>query len=258
MPVTWEHYIASQSIGGGAGEMTAGASDLPYQIQHNVRASVMRQPIPVGYWRSVYNPPNAFANECFVDEIAAASDKDPYELRIALLNDTSRLKAVLKVAAERAGWGTPLPKGSGRGIACHITWGVTYVAQVVELTVDDEGSVRVQRVVCAVDCGLAINPDGVQAQMEGGIVFGIGAALKGEITFKDGQSQQHTLRDYPLLRFDEMPQIDVYIVPSDNSPTGIGEMGNPPTTPAILNAIFAATGKRIRRLPVRPDDLVQV
>jgi isoquinoline 1-oxidoreductase beta subunit len=210
--------------------------------------------IPVGYWRSVFNPPNAFANECFIDELAASSGKDPFEFRMQLVK-SERMKPVLQMAGEKAGWGTTLPKGSARGIACHSTWGVSEVAQVVELSVDENGNVKVSRVVCVIDCGIAVNPDMVAAQMEGGIVFGLTAALKDEVIFKAGQAQLSSLQDYRLLRFEEMPKIEVYIIPSDRAPQGTGEMGNPPTAPAIANAIFAATGKRIRRLPIRPEDL---
>ena len=148
-----------------------------------------------------------------------------------------------------------MPDGWGRGIAYHATWNVTYVAQVAEVSVAEDGTIRVHRVVCAVDCGTVINPDIVEAQMEGGIVFGLTAALKEGITVEDGRVQQSNFHDYPILRFDEMPAIEVYIVSSAADPSGIGEMGGPPIAPAVANAVFAATGKRIRRLPIRPEDL---
>jgi len=195
----------------------------------------------------------AFAEQCFLDEFAAATNRDPVELRRALVSD--RMRAVLELAAKKAGWGAPLKKGWGRGIACHSTWGVTDVAQVVEVSVAEDGAVRVQRVVCAVDCGLVVNPDGVAAQMEGGIVMGLTAALKGAITIDKGQVQQSNFHDYPLLRLDEMPVVEVYRVPSARAPQGVGEMGLPPAAPALANAIFAATGKRVRRLPIRAEDL---
>jgi isoquinoline 1-oxidoreductase beta subunit len=209
--------------------------------------------VPTGIWRSVDNVHQAFAEQCFLDEFAAATGQDPVELRRSLVPD--RMRAVLDLAAEKAGWGTPLPEGHGRGLACHSTWGVTDVAQVVEVSVAGDGAVRVQRVVCAVDCGLVVNPDGVAAQMEGGIVMGLTAALKGPITIEKGRVQQSNFHDYPLLRLDEMPIVEVHLVPNDRAPQGVGEMGLPPAAPALANAIFAATGQRVRRLPIRAEDL---
>lgn len=207
---------------------------------------------PTGYWRSVTNVPEAFAHESFLDEFAAATGQDALELRRQLLS--GRARAVLELAAEKANWGTPLPAGYGRGIAYHATWDVTHVAQVAEVSVE-EGRVRVQRVVCAVDCGTVINPDIVEAQMEGGIVFGLTATLKEAITIEGGRVKQSNFHDYPLLRLDETPTIEVYIVPSTERPTGVGEMANPPIAAAVANAVFAASGKRIRRLPIRAEDL---
>jgi isoquinoline 1-oxidoreductase beta subunit len=203
--------------------------------------------VRTGNWRAVTNIPEAFGHECFVDELAIARGRDPYEFRREMLPDRER--AVLDLAAEKAGWRTPLPENWGRGIAFHSTWGVTHVAQVVEVSVAADGAIRVQRVVCAVDCGIVVNPDMVAAQMEGGIVFGL-SALRGEITVENGRVRQSNFHDYPILRQDEMPQIEVTIVPSDETPYGVGEMAPPPLLPAVANAIFAATGKRIRRLPL--------
>jgi isoquinoline 1-oxidoreductase beta subunit len=219
--------------------------------------------IPTGAWRSVSNFPQAFIRESFIDELAAALGHDPYELRMQRFTHDAH-KAVLELAASKAGLGEPLPAGSGRGIAFYIYGGGenqvaergTYVAQVVEASVSGDGVVRVQRVVCAVDCGIAINPDMIAAQMEGGIVHAITATLKGAITVEDGRVQQRNFDDYPLLRIDEMPVVEVYIVPSTRPPQGIGEMGVPTFAPALANAIFDATGKRIRRLPIRAEDLV--
>lgn len=212
------------------------------------------QDFPTGAMRAVTNIPDAFVRECFLDELAGEIDRDPYELRMELSGYRSYRK-VLELVATKADWYAPLPDGWGRGIACHSTWNVTPVAQVIDASVDQQGHVRVHRVFCAVDCGLVINPDMVEAQMEGGIVFGLTTALKGHITLRDGRVEQSNFHDYPLLTIAEMPEIEVYIVPSEGRPTGVGEMGNPPAAPALLNAIFAATGKRIRHLPVRPEDL---
>jgi isoquinoline 1-oxidoreductase beta subunit len=209
--------------------------------------------IPTGAWRSVENFPEAFARESFLDEYALAVGKDPYQLRREFYS--GRAKAVIELAAEKSGWGTPVPAGWGRGMAYHATFGVTHVAQVVDLSVDETGRVRVQRVVCAVDCGTVVNPDTVEAQMEGGIVFGLTAALKAQITLEKGRVQQSNFDDDPLLRMDEMPLVEVHIVPSDEAPSGIGEMGVPPVAPAVANAVFAATGKRIRHLPILAQDL---
>jgi isoquinoline 1-oxidoreductase beta subunit len=218
-----------------------------------VRSRPMLLGIPTGYWRSVENFTEAFARESFLDEIAAQNGLDPYELRQALL--PARASAVVDLAATQAGWGSPLPDGWGRGIAYYATHGVTHVAQVAEVSVTSNGTVQVHRVVCAVDCGTVVNPDTVKAQMEGGVVFGLTAALKAGITIEAGRTQQSNFHDYPLLRMDEMPVVEVHIVPSDERPSGIGEMGVPPIAPAVANAIFAATGKRLRRLPIRTEDL---
>jgi isoquinoline 1-oxidoreductase beta subunit len=211
--------------------------------------------VPTGYWRSVEEFTNAWANECFADEVAAAIGQNPLEYRLQVHAGTKR-EAVLRLAAEKAGWGTPLPEGWGRGIAVHSTFGATHVAHVAEVSVGGDGSVRVQRVVCAVDCGLVINPDNVKAQMEGGIIFGLSAILHGEITVENGRAQQSNWHDYPVVRMNEAPQIEVYIVASDaTSPTGTGEMAVPPIAPAVANAIFSATGQRVRKMPVRPEDI---
>jgi isoquinoline 1-oxidoreductase subunit beta len=210
--------------------------------------------VPTGAWRSVENFPAAYANQCYLDELAYALKRDPLDLRLEIYSSKYAL-GVIKLAAEKAGWGTALPAGQGRGLAYHATFGVTHVCDVAEVEVDSAGNVRVKRIVCAVDCGRVVNPDNVKAQMEGGIAFGLTATLKAEATVKNGRIQQSNFNDYPLLRMDEMPVIEVYIVESDQEPTGIGEMGVPPVAPAIANAVFAATGKRIRHIPIRPADL---
>jgi isoquinoline 1-oxidoreductase beta subunit len=187
--------------------------------------------------------------ECFLDEIAEATGQDPLELRRALLRDHPRHRAVLATAAEKAGWGSPLPSGRGRGIAVAESFG-SFVAQVAEVSIGRDGTPRVHRVVCAVDCGQIVNPDTIEAQMQGGIVFGLSAALKGEITLERGGVRQSNFHDYPILRMDEMPAIEVHIAPGAGSPGGVGEPGVPPIAPAVVNAIYAATGTRIRTLPI--------
>jgi isoquinoline 1-oxidoreductase beta subunit len=207
-------------------------------------------------WRSVSNFTDAFVRECFLDEMADALGRDPYELRMELLPGSaeSPLKKVLEVAVSNARWNEPLPDGWGRGIAVWSTWDITPVAQVVEVEVRN-GAVRVHRVVCAIECGIAINPDLIEAQMEGGIAWGLTALLKQPITIKNGRVQQSNLHDNPILTIEEMPIVEVHIVPSSRRPAGVGEMGVPPIAPAVLNGIYAATGKRIRHLPIRPEDL---
>jgi isoquinoline 1-oxidoreductase beta subunit len=213
-----------------------------------VRNDSVGDPIPTGAWRSVQNYPTAFARESLIDEVAAANGIDPLVLRMQIMG--GRARNVIELAASQAGWSDPLPAGWGRGIAYYATFGVTHVAQVAEVSV--EGStIRVHRVVCAIDCGMVINPDTVRAQMEGGIVFGLTAALKDAITIEDGAVVQSNFHDYRLLTFDEMPEIDVHIVASSERPTGVGEMGVPPLAPAVANAVFAATGQRLRSLPLR-------
>jgi isoquinoline 1-oxidoreductase beta subunit len=217
---------------------------------HRLFTVVPKGPVPVGFWRSVGHSHTAFFEECFLDEIAQAVRQDPLALRLALLRDKPRHRAVVEAAARLADWGTKLPPGRGRGLALRASFG-SIVAQVAEVAVQGS-SIEVKRVACAIDCGRVVNPDIVTAQMESGIAFGLTAALYGEITIKDGQVEQAQFGDYPMLRLPEMPEISVTIVRNDAAPLGgVGECGTPPIAPAVANAVFAATGKRLRSLPVR-------
>jgi isoquinoline 1-oxidoreductase subunit beta len=266
-PIAWNHTIVGQSIMAGTAfealtikngvdsTSVEGAADLLYGIPNlQVDLHSPKIGVPVQWWRSVGHSHTGFSVEAFFDEVAHAGKKDPYELRRKLLGKEPRMLAVLNLAAEKSGWGKPLPKGVGRGIATHFSFD-TYVAQVIEASVEKNGNVKVHRVVCAVDCGRVINPDIVKAQMEGGIIFGLTAALKTEITLENGRVQQTNFHDYQMLRMFESPAIEVHMVPSDASPTGVGEPSVPPVAPALTNAIFAVTGKRVRRLPIRNSDL---
>jgi isoquinoline 1-oxidoreductase beta subunit len=208
----------------------------------------------VQWWRSVGHSHTGFVVESFLDELASAAGEDPFFFRRRLLAGHPRHLGVLELAAKRAGWGEPLPKGQGRGIAVHASFG-SFVAQVAEASVATDGRIRVHRVVCAVDCGRVVNPDTVKAQMEGGIVFGLSAALFGAVTLADGRVQQGNFDDYPILRIDETPQIEVHIVESTEKPTGVGEPGVPPIAAAVGNAVFAATGLRLRRLPMTREEV---
>ena len=206
--------------------------------------------MPVLWWRSVGHTHTAFVMETFVDALAHEAKQDPLEYRRKLLKDHPRHLGVLNLAAKKAGWGEPLPEGRFRGLAVHESF-ESYVAEVAEVSVAS-GRVRVHRVVCAVDCGVCANPAGVEAQLQGGVVFGLTAALYGELTFKAGRVQQSNFHDYPLLRFKEMPQRrSAHRRRAREKPGGVGEPGVPPIAPAVANALFAATGKRLRRLPLR-------
>jgi isoquinoline 1-oxidoreductase subunit beta len=260
-PVAWQHRIVGQSIVAGTPfesmitensvdpTSVEGASNLPYAVPNLVVDLVTTDArVPVLWWRSVGSTHTAYSTEVFIDELAEAAGRDPVEFRRALLQDHPRHLGVLNLAAEKAGWGTPLAEGRFRGVAVHESFN-TYVAQVAEISLTDDGGIRVERVVCAVDCGVPINPDIIRAQMEGGIGFGLGAILKGEITLDGGRVEQANFDSYRMLTIDEMPQVEVHIVPSTQSPTGVGEPGVPPIGPAVANAVSAATGKRIRVLP---------
>jgi isoquinoline 1-oxidoreductase beta subunit len=266
MPVAWNHRFAGSSIlarwlppafnNGLDGDTTDGAINLPYALP-NMRVEYLRvEPagIPTAFWRSVGPSHSVFVVESFMDELAVAAKKDAVEYRRALLDKTPRAKAVLELAAEKAGWGRSLPKGSGRGVALQFVFG-TYMAQVAEVEVSKDGAVRVRRVVCAVDCGSVVNPDTVEAQIQGAVIFGISAALFGRITLKDGRVEQTNFHTYQVLRMNEAPVIEVHIVKSTEPPGGMGEAGTSAIAPAVTNALFAATGKRLRKLPVDPTEL---
>lgn len=271
-PVFWQHRLVNPSIMGTLGpsifgfappadklddSSTEGAHTLPYDTQ-NLLVDWVRNDtgIPVGFWRSVGSSHTAFSTECFLDELAFAAKKDPLEFRLSLLEKHPRHAGALKLAAEKAGWGKPLPKGMGRGIAVHESFG-SYVAEVAEVSIGKDGMPKVHRVVIACDCGQVVNPDTVKAQMEGGMVYGLTALLHGEITFTGGRVDQKNFYDYKMLRMNDMPRCEVHIVPSTEKHGGVGEPGTPPIAPAVVNAIFAVTGKRIRSLPIRPQELKQ-
>jgi isoquinoline 1-oxidoreductase beta subunit len=259
--VGWQHRIVGQSILRGSPFEHAmvkngidrtsveGASNLPYAVGDiAVELQTTDVGVPVLWWRSVGSTHTAFSTETFIDELAHAAKRDPVAYRRKLLKGHPRHLGVLDLAAEKAGWGTPLPAGRARGVAVHESFN-TAVAEIAEVSLGADGLPRVERVVCAVDCGLAINPDVVRAQMEGGIGFGLGAALLNEITLFEGRVEQSNFHDYRPIRVERMPAIEVHIVPSTAAPTGVGEPGVPPIAPAVANAMFELTGKRVRRLP---------
>jgi len=264
LPSAWAHTIVGQSILAGTpfesmmikdgvdATSVEGVADSPYVkdiADHLVDLHSPQTGIPVLWWRSVGHTHTAFAMESMIDELAAGAGRDPLEYRRALLARHPRHLGVLNLAAERAGWGAKLPAGRARGIAVHESFG-SWVAQVAEVSVEG-GALRVHRVVCAIDCGVAVNPDGVAAQMESGIAFGLGAVLHSRIDLREGRPQQSNFHDYRVLRLDEMPKVEVHIVPSAERPGGVGEPGVPPVAPAVANAVFALTGRRLRELPLK-------
>jgi isoquinoline 1-oxidoreductase beta subunit len=276
----WKHFQTSTSIdamwnpkGEEAPEKSefATAAFIPYQTpNYRVEYTLAKSAVPRAWWRSVEHSSSGFVVECFVDELAAAAGADPLEFRLRLIGDdrkipdftnpkegkpldTARLKGVLRLAAEKAGWGKPLPKGLSRGIAAYYSF-ESYTAAVAEVAVKDS-AVRVHRLIYAVDCGRPVNPDGVRAQVESAAIYGLSAALHDAITVSGGRVEQSNFHDYQMPRINETPRIEVHVTMSAEEPTGIGEPGLPVVAPAVCNAIFAGTGKRIRRLPIRREDL---
>ncbi len=272
--MAWTHRIAGPAIlrswlngqksPAQASAEANGALDIPYAIPAiTVDFAEVEAPTPLGWWRGIEIVPNVFARECFLDEVAHALGRDPLQLRLELLGDRGlvkfgrdeadirRLKKVLQVAAEKAGWGRKLPAGHGLGLACHAYDGRSYAAEVAEVSVA-KGQLRIHKITCAVDCGFAVNPAGLEAQVEGGIIFGL-SALFTQITWDKGRTVQTGFQDFPLLRLGDTPSIETHIIPGSDTPSGIGEPPVPLPIPAVLNAVFAATGKRIRRVPLGPD-----
>jgi isoquinoline 1-oxidoreductase subunit beta len=268
MPVAWNNRFAGSSVlarwapptfnNGLDPDTTEGAIDLVYALPNMHVEYVRVEPpgIPTAFWRSVGPSHNVFVTESFMDELAAAAKQDPVAYRLALLDKTPRAKAVLELAAEKAGWGQPLPERVGRGVSLQFVF-ATYMAQVAEVEVSKDGAVRVRRVVCAVDCGTVVNPDTVRAQVQSAIIFGITAALHGEITLKDGRVEQANFDTYQMLRMNEAPAIEVLIMRSFEPPGGMGETGTSAIVPAVANAVFAATGKRLRKMPIDTATLKQ-
>jgi len=260
-PVSWRHTIAGAGLWAlYYGEATVqkgvdfdaitSAADLVYPLENMEVRFVRRDPqgVPTGWWRGVGPTRSVFVVESFIDELAAAAQQDPVRYRRALLKD-ARMRAVLDLAADRAGWGTALPAGSGRGVSIQHAFG-SYLAQVAEVSVNEKGGPRVERVVCAMDCGQVVSPDGVRAQLEGGVTFGLSAALGNEITIADGRVQQSNFHDFQSLRISEAPRVETHLISSTESPGGVGETGTACVAAALCNAIFAATGRRVRTLPV--------
>ncbi|MEP6689181.1 MAG: xanthine dehydrogenase family protein molybdopterin-binding subunit [Gemmatimonadales bacterium] len=259
--VRWAHRVVGPSIlarwappafkDGLDGDAMDGAEQMVYDIPA-IQLEYVRheEPLYTGWWRGVGVTHNCFVIESFIDELAAASKEDPVAFRRGLLGKSPRARAVLDLAAKKAGWGTKLPQGHGRGVALMYSGWDTYLAEVAEVAVGGDGEVRVRRVVCAVDCGTMVNPDTVIAQIESGVVFGISGALWGEITLKDGRVEQSNFNNYRVLRINEAPAIEVHLVRNFEKPGGIGEPSTAATAPALANAVFAATGKRIRQLPL--------
>jgi isoquinoline 1-oxidoreductase beta subunit len=252
----WHQTVVSTSIlgmrseDGLDGTAMHGADDVAYEAANKRVAWISAElPVPVGFWRSVGHSYNAFAIECFIDELAAHAKVDAVAFRRRLLANAPRHLAVLDAVVEKAGWSAELPAGRARGLAVHSSF-ESYVAMVAEVSLDAERKLKVERVVVAVDCGLTVHPDTVVAQIEGGVIFGLSAALYGEIHVEAGKVVESNFHDYRLLRMDETPEIVVHLLPSAEPPGGVGEIGVPPIAPAVCNALFALTGTRIRKLPI--------
>jgi isoquinoline 1-oxidoreductase beta subunit len=264
-PVAWTHRIAGSSIfaryvpplfkNGLDPDAVEAAAETPYTFP-NMHVDFVRvepQGVPTAFWRGVGATHNVFVVESFIDELAHAAKQEPLAYRKALMTNPRAL-GVLTLAAQKAGWGMPLPPRRGRGISVQFAFG-SYLSQVAEVEVASDGSVKVHRIVCAVDCGIVINPDTIAAQVEGGALFGLTAALYGAITLKNGRVEQRNFNDYRPMRINEVPVIETHLVKSAEPPGGIGEAPTAAVTPAVTNAIFAATGKRIRTLPIDPQQL---
>jgi isoquinoline 1-oxidoreductase beta subunit len=262
----WKHIITGSSVlsrflppavvDGKDFDAWDSAVDMPYDIPNFHVEYVREEPpgVPTGFWRGVGPAHNVFVIESFVDELAHKAGKDPVEFRLAMLGKVPRMKAALKLAANKAGWGSPLPPRCGRGVAVQPSF-ASWIATVAEVEIDEEGDIKLRRMTCAVDTGIAVNPDTIIAQLQGGLIFGLTAALYGKITIAGGRVEQSNFHDYRMLRIDETPPIEVHVIPSGEAPGGIGETGAVAAMPALANAIFAASGKRLRRLPIDRDVL---
>lgn len=266
-PIFWKHNVVCQSFAVGTpleammvqngvdGTAVEGVADLPYHVPNlQVEWNMAPGGVPTLWWRSVGSSHTAFVVEGMIDELAHAAGKDPYQYRRMLLEKHPRLLKVLDTVAEKGGWKKPVTPGRGRGISIHESFG-SVVAHVTEVSITANKKLKVHKVTCVIDCGQTVNPDTIKAQMEGCIVFGLTAALYGEITFEKGKVKQSNFNDYKMLRINEMPQVDVHILDSKEKMGGVGEPGVPPVAPAVMNALFMLTGKRVRNLPLRPDDL---
>jgi isoquinoline 1-oxidoreductase beta subunit len=262
----WKHVITGSSVlsrflppavvGGKDFDAFDSAVDMPYDIPNFHVEYVREEPpgVPTGFWRGVGPAHNVFVIESFIDELAHKAGKDPVEFRLAMLDKAPRLKAALQLAAAKSGWGSTLPPRCGRGVAVQPSF-ASWIATVAEVEVDAEGDVKLRRMTCAVDTGIAVNPNTIIAQLQGGLIFGLTAALYGKITVANGRVEQSNFHDYRMLRINETPPIEVHVIPSGEAPGGIGETGSVAAMPALANAIFAATGKRLRRLPIDRDVL---
>ncbi len=264
--MAWHHRIVGQSILTGTPFEQAfvkdgidhssveGVSNVPYDIPNmHGELHTVKVGVPVLWWRSVGHTHTAFVVETMMDDLAKAAGKDPVAFRLDLLKKHPRHAGVLKLAAEKAGWGSEAPKGRFRGVAVHESF-ASYVAEVAEISTGEDGEYKVEKVVCAVDCGVAVNPDNIAAQMEGGLGYGLGHAIRNQITLTEGEVDQGNFDDYEPMRITDMPEVETHIVPSTASPTGVGEPGTPPIAPAVSNAIFAATGVRWRKLPFSANE----